>query len=92
MDTVFHRPEPKRPVAVGSRFTNWLGTILNACARFLNRTVLRKRPIRADFVAVLAASRDEMNDVWRRVTRSVSFGLLLLCLCMYVIFAYLLSR
>ena len=92
MDTVFRRPEPKKPVAVGSHFTYRLGTILNACARALNRTILRGRPIKADFVAVLAASRDETSDVLRRVTRSVSFGLLLLCVCMYVIFAYLLTR
>ncbi len=52
----------------------------------------RKKPIQTDFVVLFAASREEMSDVARRVTRSVSFGLLLLCVCMYVIFAYLLSR
>lgn len=91
LETVFHHKQQSSMI-VGSRGTNALGRFLNGCASVLNHTVLRRRPITTDFIPLLAAGRDEMNDTLRRITRSVSFGLLLVCVCMYIIFAYLLKR
>lgn len=92
MDTVFKSPKQEHVPIVGSRLSYAFGSFLNGAAALLNRTVRRSKPIETDFVALFAAWRDTMSDTTRRITRSVSFGLLLLCLCMYVIFAYLLSR
>ena len=92
MDTVSKSPKQERAPIVGSPLTHALGVLLNGCAALLNGTLLRRKPIETDFVALFAAWRDEMSDTARRVTRSVSFGLLLLCVSMYIIFAYLLSR
>ena len=90
--TVFSHRRTRKEIPVGNAVTWRLGRLLNAFARLLNATLLRRKPIGTDFVALFAAWRDEMSDTARRVTRSVSFGLLLLCVSMYIIFAYLLSR
>lgn len=76
---------------VGTRLTWYMGTALNGCVFVLNKTFRRRRPITTDFVATLAAWREEMGDTGRRVTRSVSFGLLLLCVGLYITFAYLMT-
>ncbi|MDO4739679.1 MAG: complex I subunit 5 family protein [Eubacteriales bacterium] len=92
METVFKSPRQEHAPVVGNHLTHALGVFVNGCKAVLNCTVRRRRPIETDFVALFAAWRDEMNDTARRVTRSVSFGLLLLCVTMYIIFTYLLSR
>ncbi len=91
MDTVFKRPKQEHTPIVGSHFTHALGVVVNALVHVLNVTVLRAHPIDTDFVALFAAWREEMHSASRRVTRSVSFGLLLLSLTIYVIFAFLLK-
>lgn len=85
-----HLSRRKAP-PVGNRVTWALGTALNGCAMLLNKTIRRRRPIQTDYVASLAAWRDEMGDTGRRITRSVSFGLLLLCVGLYLTFAYLMT-
>jgi len=92
MDTVFRSPKTEHAPIVGTHLTHAFGVFLNGCAALLNHTVCREKPIETDFISVFAAWRDEMSDTMRKVTRSVSFGLLLLCVAMYIIFTYLLSR
>lgn len=81
-----HRRPP-----VGTRWTWACGTVLNACVKGLNQTFRRKRPIQTDFVATLAAWHEEMSDTSRQVARSVSFGLLLLCIGLTITFFYMLT-
>lgn len=88
--TVFRVSQIGKPVPVGTRFTWVCGRFVNAVARLLNRTVLRDRPMRTDFEYVLAASWRELRESVSSVTISVSFGLLLLCVGLYVTCVYLL--
>ena len=86
-----HRKTPK-PVPVGTRFTYTVGTFLDKCAALLNKTVLRRHPITTDFIYVFDVSRREISQETRRITRSVSFGLLLLLIGLYLTTAYLLAQ
>lgn len=86
-----HRMTPA-PVPVGTRFTYTAGVFLNNCATLLNKRVLRNHPITTDFVYLFDASRKEINKETRRITRSLSFSLLLLCIGLYLTTAYLLAQ
>lgn len=88
--TLFRRPRTEKRPLIGSRFTYGCGVLCNGCIALVNATLLRAHPIDTDCIALFAAWRDEMGQTMRRVTRSVSFGLLLLCLTIYCIFAILL--
>lgn len=85
-----HQKTPK-PVPVGTRLTYTLGRGLDAVAAFLNRTVLRRRPIKTDFVYAFDVGRREVGQEGRFIARSVSFGLLLLCVGLYLTCWYLLQ-
>ncbi len=88
--TLFGRPRRHEAVTVGNRCTYALGRLFDLITLLLNRTVRRKRPIETNFVAVFAAGWEEMRANVRRISWSVSFGLLLLCVGLYIVFAYLL--
>ncbi|MBQ9943699.1 MAG: sodium:proton antiporter [Clostridia bacterium] len=88
---VFTRHKKEAPL-VGNRFTWVLGTGLNKVARFLNNTVLHHKKMRTDFEYVLDASWREIFQGTRRITSSLSFGLLLMCIGMFIICIYLLNR
>ena len=68
-----------------------LGRALNALARLLNRTILHRHPMRTDFEYVLDASFREVSSGIRSMSVSISFGLLLLCIGLYVTCLYLLQ-
>ena len=88
--SVFRMRRTMRPIPVGNRITWSTGRLVNACARLLNKTVLRRRPLRTDFEYVFAASWREFKDSVSSLTISVSFGLLLLCIGLYITCVYLL--
>lgn len=87
---VFRPKKTASPVPVGNRLTWNLGLAMNAVARALNKTVCRRRPLRTDFEAVFAASWRELSESLSNLTISVSFGLLLLCIGLYLTCVYLL--
>ncbi len=91
-DTLFRKNHQHRAVPVGNRFTYGCGCVMNAIAKFLNATFLRRHPMRTDFEYVFDASWQTASAGSRRITRSVSFGLLLLCIGLYFTCAYLLMR
>ena len=88
--SVFRMRRTAKPIPVGNRLTWGCGRFADACARLLNRTVLRRRPLRTDFEYVFAASWREFKDGLSNLTISVSFGLLMLCIGLYLTCAYLL--
>lgn len=90
--TLFSRPGKHRQVTVGTRFTYALGRLFDVGASFLNRTFRRRNPITTDFIYVFAAFYDELTDSTHRLVRSVSFGLLLMCIGLVLAFIYLLAR
>lgn len=88
--TLFRRRRKARPVPVGNRLTYVLGSLFDAAAALLNRTICRRRPITTDFVCVFAAGLDEISANLKRISLSISFGLLLLCIGLYIAFSYIL--
>ena len=89
--TAFSKVHARRAVPVGNRFTYGLGLAMNGLAQALNATVLKRRPMRTDFEYVLDASWREFASGTRRITASISFGLLLLCIGLFVTCLYLLQ-
>ncbi|MBR3502933.1 MAG: NADH dehydrogenase [Clostridia bacterium] len=87
---LFSRPRRREAATVGNRFTYTMGRLFDQAALLLNRTVRRKRPIKTSFVAVFAAGWEDLRANMRRISWSVSFGLLLMCVGLYIVFAYLL--
>ena len=76
---------------MGTPVTWAMGRVMNAVARLLNATLLRRKPLRTDFEVLLAASWHELKEDTRTLTVSVSFGLLLLCLGLLVTCLYLMQ-
>ena len=88
--TIFRMRHTAGAIPVGNRLTWGFGRFVNACARLMNRTLLRRRPLRTDFEYVFAASWRELKDSVSNLTISISFGLLLLCIGLYLTCVYLL--
>ena len=89
--TVFAVSQAHRKAPVGNRFTFALGSAMNAVSKLLNRLLHREKPFRTDFEYVLDASWTELRKSTGLFTVSVSFGLLLMCVGMYIVFLYLLK-
>lgn len=89
---VFGRKRARSLPTVGTRTSYALGRGMNAVARALNKTVLRRHPLHTDFEYRLDAGKKELDDDLSLLTHSVSFGLLLLALGLVAICWYLLSR
>ena len=83
--TAFRLIRPARGPTVGSRFTYVLGSFLDKCSAFLNRTVLRSHPIRTRFVPALAAAREDAEENVKHFTRTLSFSLLLFALGLLIV-------
>lgn len=91
-DTVLSKRKTRKPVPVGNRFTYVCGRGMDGLAAALNATLLRRRPMRTDFEFVFDASWKELTAGTNRITRSVSFGLLLLCIGLYIACMYLMLK
>jgi formate hydrogenlyase subunit 3/multisubunit Na+/H+ antiporter MnhD subunit len=74
----------------GDIIMNASASLMSGIAGLLNRSFLRKHPIKVDFLYVLRAGRQARNRAVERVTRTVSFGLLLFTMGMLVVLLYLL--
>ncbi|MBQ2955923.1 MAG: NADH dehydrogenase [Clostridia bacterium] len=90
--SIFHKSSKHLIVTVGTRFTYFLGRLFDMGAALLNKTFRRRNPITTDFVYVFAAAYDEIRDSAHRLVRSVSFGLLLMCIGLFLAFMYLLMH
>ncbi len=90
--TAFRKRQKHLPVPVGNRFTYTCGRALNGLAAALNATFLRNRPMRTDFEYVLDASWREVTQGTHRITASMSFGLLLMCIGLFITCMYLLRQ
>ncbi|MBR0464415.1 MAG: NADH dehydrogenase [Clostridia bacterium] len=90
-NTLFHRARKRRQIPIGNRLTYTAGHVMDSLVALLNRTVRRNKPISTNFTYLFAAGWDEMNITYKRVTLSVSFGLLLLVIGLCFAFIYVLS-
>ncbi len=80
----------RTPLPGSNRFTYAIGSLLDFFVKVLNYTLWRKAPAQPHFVCALAAGNEEANRQIRRLTRSISFGLLMVCLGLFVTIGYLL--
>lgn len=87
--TVFTKKQ-REPLPNEHRLAYAVGSVLDEGAQALNRTVRKKRPIKHSYAALLAASGEEAARQSRRLTRSVSYGLMLFCLGLLIVLGYLL--
>lgn len=90
--SVLRKRTGHRAVPVGNRLTYALGMVMNAVARAVNTLWKHDKPLRTDFEYVLDASWREAAAAARRLSGSVSFGLLLLCVGLILTCLYLLRH
>ena len=90
--TLLRKVRKRQPVPVGNRFTYAVGRCCNGVATLLNRTVLLHKPVRTDFEYVLDASWREFTSSIKGVTRSMSFGLLLMAIGLFITCLYLMMH
>ena len=77
------------PMPGGNRFTNALGELLNAGTALLNKTLLKNHPASIDFSCALAAGNEELGRSMKRLKRSLSYSLLMFCIGLFALLAYL---
>jgi hydrogenase-4 component B len=72
----------------GNVFTHACGKVLNFFQNISNRTWRRKNPAQRDYVHILAVKNTELKENNLIISRSLSFGLLLVCigLCLTLIY------
>ena len=68
---------PHAPVPVGNRLTYTVGSIMDAVNVFIHKLFIKERPIRVHFTTALAALAEDADHDLRRVSRTLSYGLLM---------------
>jgi len=89
-DTVLAKKKTAKLPPVGTRLTYYLGRALDAVVGLLNKTIRRRNPIPADFEYRLDVDKRELGRGIGMLTRSVSFGLLLMSVGLFITCWYLL--
>ena len=79
-------------VPVGNPVTYGLGRLADGIALLLNKTLRRKRPIKLDFEYRFDAFWQELKSGAMSAAGSMSFGLLLLIVGLYITVMYIVSR
>jgi len=87
---LLHRREKPAVIPGGNWLTYAIGSLLDTLVRALNYTLWRKRPVQPTFVYALAAGNEELRRQTHKLTRSISFSLLMVCLGIFATLAYLL--
>ena len=78
------RVHEKHPAPVGTKLTYGLGRMMDGAAALVHKNV------ETPYESVLAALRDEVHADFKRVTKSISFGLVMFCLGLLVTLVWLL--
>ncbi len=79
-------------LAEGTVFTLACGRVMNFIQGFVNRTLRRKNPVKKDYVHTFAVWHDRMRENNMIIARSLSFGLLLVCVGLCLTLIYILWR
>lgn len=90
--TLFAPPAPKKPVPVGTRFTYFLGTVVNRLAEIWNRVVHHSSERVRKYTYFFAALKDEVSATTRKISQSLSFSLLMFSVGLLITLVYLMSR
>ncbi len=78
--TVYRDSKLPRERPEGNLFTEALGTFLNAVQSAGNHTWRRGKPVHRDYVHLAAVKSEEIRETNHIIQRSLSFGLLLVCI------------
>lgn len=90
-NTTVLNPLQDKPVApVGNAFTYNMGRFTNAVSSFFSRALRLKKPLRTDFEYIFDAAWRELVRGVTRISRSISFGLMLLVIGLFGTVLYLL--
>ncbi len=88
--SLFLRPVHKHePIPVGNRFTYVLGRMMDSIAAFIAR-LRHKNGEKTHYESLLAATQQEVSTEFKRFTRSISFGLFMVCIGLILTLGYLL--
>jgi len=87
--TVYRSSPLPRERKEGNAFTECLGRILNAVQRLGNCTWRKGRPARRDYMHLAAVFNEEFKENNVIIQRSLSFGLLLVCVGLSLTLIYL---
>ena len=88
--TIYRHSRPKKKLSARKE-AYIIGMILNECAHILNKTLLRKHPIkRNSFVGLVEAGEKTAGQTGRLIIKSVSFGLMLFSIGLIITLFYLL--
>ena len=90
--TLFKPPRVREPVPVGNRFTYTLGKGANALTRFLNGTIRKTKPMAERFTYVFASMWEEIGDIFRKITTSLSFSLMMFAVGLLIVLTFLMTR
>ncbi len=88
--TVLREARAKEPLPYGNKLTHCISIVLNCMAKVMNHTIRRKRPIRVSFEKRTAQKYEEFITTTRLFEKSVSYGLLMFCIGLFVTLIYLL--
>lgn len=78
--TVYRDSRLPRERPEGNAFTEALGILLNAIQEAGNRTWHKSKPVHRDYVHLAAVKSEEIRETNHIIQRSLSFGLLLVCI------------
>jgi hydrogenase-4 component B len=86
--TIYKDSPLPQELSEGTVFTVAFGKVLNAVRDLGNLTKNRKHPVTRDYVHMLAVKREELRENNMIIGRSLSFGLMLVCvgLCLTLIY------
>lgn len=82
--------KPKKAAEYGNTFTMVLGSVMEMIAGLLNKTVRKKHPVVRNYQRLLPGYFLEIRQTSRLFSKSVSFGLMMFCIGLYVTLVYLL--
>ena len=87
-----HRQTQTRPLPpVNYKLSFYVGGFCNRVAALLNRTILKKRPIRKDFVVTFSMHQKIGHSFSSMVAASASFGLFMFAIGVVIVVVYLLA-
>ena len=87
--TVYRDSKLPQELPEGTAFTHVSACIVSALARLGNKTIFRRRPRETDYEHRFAMLHEEWFENSAMITRSMSFGLLLFCVGLIAMLAYL---
>lgn len=88
--TVMKKRHTQERVPVGNRFTYKTGLLLDKLFAFFNKTIGKNHPLRTDMEYLTSEKYERFRQTETRISRSMSYGLILMAIGLLVTCLYLL--